>query len=105
MHFYQVDLHQVVMHFDVVGESASGELTHLVRIDQSVMIKYLGPVPQTGGTTDDNTEWFGAQVKLEERRETDKEVPFPSPEARQDLRGPCPSADEKIKAQRDVGQT
>lgn len=36
--------------------------------------------------------------ELKEREETDKEVPFTSPEAGQDLSDPSPSADEEVKA-------
>lgn len=38
--------------------------------------------------------------ELKEKRETDREVPFFSPEAGQDLRDPSPSADEEVKAHR-----
>ena len=39
--------------------------------------------------------------ELKERRETDKEGAFPSPGAEWDLREPRPSADEKMKAERE----
>lgn len=40
----------------MASESASGEWTHPVRIDQRVMLLYVGPVPYPGRTTDVTTE-------------------------------------------------